>query len=554
MGFATGLTNNISDCMFAQYDSDFVLLTGATGFVGHRLLAELLRAGQRCAVTVRAPADRSLDALAGLLSDFGLDAADAVARERVLPVECDLRDGLPRLAGVAVRAVIHTAASTRFAADSTGDPAATNVEGTRRLLEWCSASNVEDFHLVSSAYSCGRRSRGEEVPETFADEPPSFHNDYEASKWGAERIARQWAATGTGARTVTVYRPSVVVGEFASGRATKLDAFYIPARATELLARTIADPDDARRWNVPLRIRGRSDDRQDIVPVDYVATMLARLIDVPSSRGRVFHLTHPTPPTNGQIKRALEEHFQLAGGRFVEPAEMDCSTLNEQERLFADVSRSVEHYMVDTPRFSRANTATAEREFGIRCRPYDTDAIRRLLRYAQSVDWADGRRRRARPRLEAAAVRGTPSSRRWSPCAAYFESYLRNHIQRSRVARITGLSITVRFIIEDEPQGEWVCRFVHGRLAQVLRTPASCGVRADFGYRTTMAGFWKSISGRHHPQELFLKGYAHITGDVERALKMAMILNAFAREFPCDEHTLRNQAETVPATTEKSCA
>ena len=516
--------------------TDFVLLTGSTGFVGHRALVELLRRGRRCAVTLRAPVAQSTAALAVLLSDFGIDIRSAIAQERLLPAECDLREGVPSLPGVRVGAVVHAAASTRFEADGTGEPAATNVGGTRRLLDWCGRRGVAHVNLVSSAYACGRWPRGAPVPESphfFDRREPSFHNDYETSKWEAEQLCHGWARLGAG-RAVTVYRPSVVVGEFGTGRATKFDAFYIPVRATEVLSRAFADPQDPRRWSVALRIKGRAADHQNIVPVDYVAAMITHLLGDPCSRGRVYHLTHPHPPTNGQIKQALEEHFCLGGGRFVEPAEMDCAGLNEHERIFADISRPVEHYMIDTPQFDRANAVAAERAAGIACAAYDTAALRRLFSYAESVGWACSRRRRGRT----AESTASPTSL----LDAYFQGFLPEHVNRSKVARVTGLTVDVRFTIEDEPNGEWVCRFERGRLAQVLCAPAAAGARADFGYRTTRAGFWRAISGRHHPQELFLFGHAHISGDVERALKLAMILNAFAREFPCDERALRPYA------------
>jgi nucleoside-diphosphate-sugar epimerase len=523
--------------MLSDNDTRYTLLTGATGFIGHRVLAELLRDGRRCAVTVRAPSGRSIGKLTALLADFELDVDAAIADGRLLPIECDLRQGMPIVAGVEFRDVVHAAACTRFTSDANGEPGATNVAGTGRLVDWCDSVGVEHFHFVSSAYACGRWPRRVEVPETFHDSAPAFHNDYEASKWQAEEICRRWAGARAG-RSVTVYRPSVVVGEFDTGRATKFDAFYIPVRATELLSRTFNGPSDTRRWAVPLRIKGRPGDWQNIVPIDYVAAMIARIVRNRTAHGRVYHLTHPSPPTNAHIKSALEEYFRLRGGRFVEPSVMDCVALNEYERLFADVSRSVEHYVIDTPRYARSNSTAAEGVFGITCPKWDATALRRLFAYAQSVDWSDKRRRRQLGTTPG-AVHEEKSP---SVCATYFEQFLPAYVNRSNVARMTALSVSVRFEIDDEPLGEWVCHFERGRLVQVVRAPAAVGVRADVGYRSTVAGFWKSISGRHHPQELFLRGHAHISGDVERALKMAMILNAFVREFPCDEQTLRRIA------------
>jgi len=41
------------------------------------------------------------------------------------------------------------------------------------------------------------------------------------------------------------------------------------------------------------------------------------------------------------------------------------------------------------------------------------------------------------------------------------------------------------------------------------------------------------VSGAADPQEIFLGGHAEVSGDTEKALKLAMILHAFSREFPC---------------------
>ena len=121
-------------------------------------------------------------------------------------------------------------------------------------------------------------------------------------------------------------------------------------------------------------------------------------------------------------------------------------------------------------------------------------------------------------------------------CELYFEHFLPARVPHSHIARITAMDVRVRFIIEDHPDGDWLCSFEGGQLTRVLR--AARDVHADFGYRTDTRAFWRAISGAAHPQEFFLEGRADVFGDVERALKMAMILNAFSREHPCDAETL----------------
>lgn len=508
------LTVPPSDNVTAASDKGFILITGSTGFVGHYLTAELLRRGQRCAVLLRPPREQSFDRLRRLLEELGVDAAPLLAEERLAVVEAELGGGrLPDLR-LPLKSIVHTAAVTTFEEDAAGEPWRTNVEGTRELLAWCSDREVNDVHLVSSAYACGRVSAP--VDEAFDAGQNRFHNAYEQSKHEAERLGLAWAGAEAGARRLTIHRPSVVVGEWANGRATRFGGFYLSARAAEFLDRSFADPTDPRRQHIALRLKGRPNECQNIVPVDYLAKIMAVIVIDPRWHGRTYHLVHPRPPSNALIKQAFEHYFGIGGGHFVSPGNFDATALNEHERRFYDISRPIEHYFVDTPAFLRRNTAEVEAREGIRCPDHDVAAIERLIAFAQSARW--GRRRGA-----AAAAPG---------CALYFESFLPEHVGRSRVAEMTGLSTAMRFIIEDEPDGQWVCRFDHGRLSAVHR--GSNGHQEQFGYRTTRDAFWEAISGRVHPDALFLTGRAEVFGDVEKALKMAMILHAFTREFPCN--------------------
>jgi len=57
-------------------------------------------------------------------------------------------------------------------------------------------------------------------------------------------------------------------------------------------------------------------------------------------------------------------------------------------------------------------------------------------------------------------------------------------------------------------------------------------------YRTDRAAFWLAVSGSSSSAELFLAGQAKIGGDLERAMKLAMILQEFVREFPFSKQAL----------------
>jgi nucleoside-diphosphate-sugar epimerase/predicted lipid carrier protein YhbT len=512
--------------------NNHILITGATGFIGHYLLAALVRRNVPCAVLVRPPVNDSFARLARMLNGLGLDLHALRDAGRVAVVQGDLRTALPDPTELKIHSIVHAAASTRFETSPAGEPQLTNVTGTIALLRWAQTHGINDLHLVSSAYRCGIADGV--VEEMIENTPPRFHNPYERTKWQAERACARWAGASRD-RKLTIYRPSVVVGEYTTGRATRFSGFYLSARATQMLAEQYnGGPNAGHRHHIPLRIRARAKDQQNIVPVDYVAAMIAHGVLGPAFHGKVYHLTHPDPPDNALIKRAIEHKYDIAGGRFVDPDMFDPTVMNEKERLFYEVSRPIEHYFVDTPTFDRRNADALESAAGVTCPSYDERSLIGLLNYAQRCRW--GRE----------SVDGIPevqSSEDDALYDAYFRSYLPDRVSRSKIARMTGLSVTMRFILEDVPNGQWVCRFERGVLTAVHRGENT--FKEDFSYRTRSDVFWRAIAGGVHPQAVFLDNRARVTGDTEQALKMAMILHGFNNEFPCDREALRREA--VPA-------
>lgn len=498
-----------------------ILLTGATGMIGHYLLADLLRRGYRCAVLLRPPLADGLERLQGLAAGLGIDVAAHVAAGRVIPLEGDLGDSLPRFGQLPVGCIVHAAGCTRFDMDKDGEPMRTNVRGTEHLLEWAESRSVRNIHLVSTAYVCGAADG--RVGECFRDDPPAFHNAYEQSKWLAEQQATAWARRTGG--TLTVYRPSIVVGDSREGRATRFVGVYLSVRACEMLSRMVAGEPRSKRHAIDVRMEGRPQARQDIVPVDYVASIIAEIVAQPRHHGSTYHLVHPDPPTTRMIQTAIEQYFDIGGGRFVEPGRFDPGDLSDIERSFHSLMGPLRPYLMDSPVFDRSRIEQVERSTGIECPGWNMESLHRLFRYAQRTRW--GRRRPDTVRPDSA-------------CAEYFENFLPTRIAASQVAQLAAISTTVRFVIEDVVDGQWVCRFEQGRLTEVHR---GCnGLCEDFTYRTREAPFWRIVSGEADPQQVFLNGDAEISGDVEKALKMGMVLRAFNREHPCDRLALESRS------------
>ena len=485
----------------------WTFITGATGFIGQYVLAELLRRGERCIALVRGDGDQRIGKL---LREIQSDLAQDDARLRI--ERGALPDELPAWNGPKINRVVHVAGSTNFR--RTGEePARTNVEGTARLLAWMNQLGVADLTHVSTAYVCGV------APGTAVERierlPPAFQNHYEASKWAAEQLVANWAANGS--RRLVVARPAIVTGEYMTGRATEFRGFYVIARAVEQLSRSYEGRPRTERLRIPLRLRGSAASPNQIVPVDSVARAIASLALNRDTSG-VFHLTHSCPPSNSDIKRMLEAIFDVGGGTFIGDEEISVASQSCAEQAFYWGMEPLGVYFSHSPQFdcSRARAVLGrDAEFP----RIDLAYVRRCIDFAQAHRWG-----RARSSKDDDATRFV---------AAYFERFLPAFLPQSLVSRVRPVKATIRFVID---QDVWICRFADGRLDSVSR--GSNGLAEEFGYRTSIPGFWRAISGKVDGEELFASGEADVFGDIEAALRMSAILREFTRECPCDRARL----------------
>ena len=353
-----------------------ILLTGATGLVGGELLPRLLRAAPsatiHCLVRARDAATLELRA-AELIGDQRLSPAHA-RRVRVVAGDVRAADlGLgarhAELAGQ-IRAVVHTAASTRFDLDL-DDARAQNVAGARHVLAFARAAGAH-LHHVSTAYVAGDRSGVLGVRDS--DEQPPFHNSYEQSKWEAEQLVR--AAAG-GLHT-TVYRPSIIVGDSRTGATPHFRVLYDPFKWV-IYGKTNLLP-------------CRPEVRLDVVPVDWVCDALIALGARPESVGATWHLTcgpsraasiaeilgAAEPIVNGWL--AERGQPTVAVPRIVSPDEAT-PELAQLFALGAQVMRTHVPYMLREELFDDRDTAAALADSGLVCPPL-ASYLERLLHFA----------------------------------------------------------------------------------------------------------------------------------------------------------------------------
>ena len=146
-----------------------ILITGATGFLGHTLCPHLVRHGYRLRAFVRPTSAWEF------LRPLGVDLAWG-----------DIRDAdAIRAAAGGCGAIVHAAAKFRF----WGHPAdflATNVDGTKNALEAARQAGVERFIYISTVAVVGTPRQGTTIDERYPLDP---QDDYQRSKLAAERLA-----------------------------------------------------------------------------------------------------------------------------------------------------------------------------------------------------------------------------------------------------------------------------------------------------------------------------------------------------------------------------
>jgi NAD(P)-dependent dehydrogenase (short-subunit alcohol dehydrogenase family) len=258
-------------------------VTGATGFIGKRLVKALLaRRGTTVHFLVRPGSEGKIDAL---LEYWG------VGRQRAVAVTGDLTarklgvsaDALKALKGK-IDAVYHLAAVYDLSADAESQ-IQVNVEGTRHMVEFAKAVDAGHVHHVSSIAAAGLYEGV--FREDMFDEAENLDHPYFMTKHESEKIVRKECKVPW-----TVYRPALVVGDSKTGEMDKIDGPYYFFKLIQR-TRQILPP-----WFPSIGLEGG---RINIVPVDFVVAALDHISHRKDVSGKCYHLVDPTGYRVGDV-------------------------------------------------------------------------------------------------------------------------------------------------------------------------------------------------------------------------------------------------------------
>ncbi|HEY1784087.1 MAG TPA: SDR family oxidoreductase [Pirellulales bacterium] len=372
----------------------YTLLTGGTGLLGRYLLRDLTLCDVPLAVLVRSTRwESAAQRIESILARWENELGRAIARPVVL--EGDIAEpclGLSaedlRWLATNCRSILHSAASLTFQAEEAdGEPWRSNVHGTRQVLEVCRQAGIREYHHISTAYVCGKR-RGR-ILESELDVGQQPGNDYEQSKVTAEKEVRAADCFDR----VTIYRPSIIVGDSQTGYTTSYHGFYTPLRVAHSLLQTFL-PESVFNgdWLGGIELEGR--ERKNLVPVEWVSAAICRLMTHPEHHGQTYHLTNPRPTTVLDMKVAISEvlaelvytgkmNSGKAGGpktalAAAGPGEDLIASFREQMKVY-------QSYWSDDPEFD--STATEQALPELPCPEIASDVMTRLAKFAIDVNF-----------------------------------------------------------------------------------------------------------------------------------------------------------------------
>ena len=327
-----------------------IFLTGTTGFLGGKLLTNLLETtNQNLFVLVR-----DIEKAEHLVTQLPGNAKSRVRlfRGDITKPNCGLsNEEIKELTGN-VDLFYHLAALVKFDEELREELFTINYDGTKHALELAKMLSVKKFFYISTAYTVGKHEYG--VEKLYPIDVPG-HNPYEESKVKSEHLALSYSDY----MDVSIFRPSIIVGDSVTGEADSEFTLYGFMRALDVFKRRIARTAD--NPNTIYRVLGSKHSTSNFVPVNYVADILA-YAESNAEANTIYNITNPKPATNHKILSLIKDALDFDKLEIIEAAEpglltSEESRLNEMIQVFNDyLSRSFDFDDKNTQRLIENST------------------------------------------------------------------------------------------------------------------------------------------------------------------------------------------------------
>jgi len=306
--------------------NNYILMTGATGFLGGANAVEAIKrgVGERLLFLVRADTpEQGLQRIAGNLKLLGANASQvsSIRREQIL---CADLSTLDHIAGDTrldqVETVVHSAALATFSNHPSLEKV--NVDGSVALGRLMSGRPaLKRFMYIGTAMACGDHAQTNGSVAETRDLPLESDNHlvpYTRSKAMGERKLRELFPD----LPLVVVRPSIIVGHTVLGCGPSQSIFWV-----------------FMVWQILSILTTALDEKIDVVPVDWCAEGIIALALKEHLSSDVFHLS-----AGKQSSKSFREvDIALAAGRNVPPvgAEYERITVSQMDGLLPRIRQRI---------------------------------------------------------------------------------------------------------------------------------------------------------------------------------------------------------------------
>ncbi|MFJ5409554.1 SDR family oxidoreductase [Pectobacterium punjabense] len=252
-----------------------ILVTGATGFLGGAIAAELIKSGETKELLLLSRSDASDTALNRVKKNLIKFGVDEISLSELTPqhiIEGDLSKVESFISDQRlddVEKVINCAAIASFGNNTMIWKV--NVEGTFQLASrMSSVKSLKRFIHVGTAMSCTPTPNTNVVEDTNYTLREDHLVEYTWSKATVEKMIRE----NLPMLPLVIARPSIVVGHTKYGCTPSASIFWVFRMAIKLG-----------------KFMCNLDDRVDVIPVDYCAQTIVKMLNAPELEYPVYHIS-----------------------------------------------------------------------------------------------------------------------------------------------------------------------------------------------------------------------------------------------------------------------
>jgi thioester reductase-like protein len=282
-----------------------IFLTGFPGFIAGRLIERLATESTEFYLLVQPGfIEKAASEIRRIAGERNVPAENFVLIEGDI-VQPDLGISVDDLAELRteISEIFHLAAVYDLSVER--DLAfAVNLDGTKNVNTFArSIAGLKRYNYISTCYVAGKRVG--KIFEHELEHSAGFRNHYEETKYLAEIEVEKLKSE----LPVTIFRPSVVVGDSITGETAKYDGIYY------LLHYLLKAPNLLRLVNV-----GNDQVKLNLVPVDFVVEGIAALSADEKAIGKTIALADPKPLATAELFNTLAMYISGKASLLTPPA------------------------------------------------------------------------------------------------------------------------------------------------------------------------------------------------------------------------------------------